>query len=103
MVQRVGTKDIDAVPICKTILFTIYAEKEHRDRVLLCITRYLLRVLRQNADQYSKSNLKNRLRGSQILSVLEKHDKDAGYDGVYSISHDFQEVRTRDFPSFGLL
>jgi hypothetical protein len=89
MVRRVTDKDFASVSLCNSILFTMYGEAQHRDRVLNLLTRYLLRVLRKNADQYSRSNLKNRLRGSQILSVLEKHDRNASHGGVFSMAHDF--------------
>jgi hypothetical protein len=89
MVSRVTDKEFGSVSLCNSILFTMYAEAQHRDRVLNLLTRYLLRVLRKNADQCSRSNLKNRLRGSQILSVLEKHDQNASHGGVFSMAHDF--------------
>lgn len=97
MVQRVADKGVDSVALCKTIMFSLYSEAAHRDRVLLTITRYLLRVLQQNIDQMSKSNLKTRLRGSQILSVLEKHDHELGQTaGGFSIAHDFKEYDSDD-------
>jgi hypothetical protein len=71
LIWKVTDTTRNCVPVCKSVLFTLYSSRAHREFIILSITRYFLRVLRRQAGQWSRDNLRNRVRGSRMLSVLE--------------------------------
>ena len=102
LVSKVSEKEVHEANVlhAKNILFSLYTNSSNRQFIILAIMRYFLRVLKQNAGQWSKSNLKNRLRSSRILSVLESKDCDFGDQLVSErglLSHGTHEFKEYDF------